>query len=175
MNVKLNPDLMKKLLLLLALAVATACNTEDERPLTTSATYAGTLTVTSNASPEAAPFSMDDARYEMSEGEGGTFNLTMHEIRFAQTMPMSLTIVLPELRTLSESKKGVYEIVSTVTPIVPYIGGKPYAAFEILDFEASFTRSGSELQVAFTCRNPRISVGSESLDHRAVFSGTIDR
>ena len=166
---------MKKLMLLLALAAATACNTEDDRPLTTSAVYTGQLTVTSNNDPDAAPFRMEEARYEMSEAENGTFNLTLHEIRFAETMRMSLTIVLPALRTLSESKRGIYEIVSTATPIVPYIGGKPYEAFEILDFKASFAESGSELRVAFTCRNPQIPVGDERLDHRAVFTGTIAR
>ncbi len=166
---------MKKLMFLFALVAATACNTEDDRPLTTSAVYEGQLAVTSNATPDAEPFRMDDARYEMSEAENGTFNLTLHEIRFAESMRMSLTIVLPALRTLSESKKGVYEIVSTATPIVPYIGGKPYEAFEILDFEASFAQSGSELRVAFTCRNPQIPVGEERLDHRAAFKGTIVR
>ena len=47
---------MKKLLILLALAACAACNTEDDNDNRQTATFGGTLTITSNQTPSATPF-----------------------------------------------------------------------------------------------------------------------
>ena len=122
---------MKKFLLLLALAASVACNTEDEKDSRQSADFGGTLTVTSNRNPEAEPFVASDVTFELTEDNNGLFKLTMHEIRFAASMPMKLTIVIPELKYEDANGDGIYELTSTADPIVPYIGGKPYSDFKI--------------------------------------------
>lgn len=164
---------MKKLLILLACLTAAACNTEEEKPQKTSAVYGGTLAVTSNASPEAAPFVLSGVRFELTEDGGGLLNLTMHEIRFAESMPMALNIVIPTLQDTATDEKGTYSLRSTEDPIVPYIGGKPYSLFEIDGFTGELSGNGTALDIAFTCRNPKIDVGGEPLDHRACFTGTL--
>lgn len=164
---------MKKFLLLLTLAAGTACNTEDDtRTPPQTANFGGTLTVTSNNTPSAAPFELKDVHFEIAQNEDGTFNLTMHEIRFATSMPMSLNIVIPALKYGDANNDGVCEFTSTVTPIVPYIGGKPYSAFQIPEFDCTLTTNG-KLSVTFTCRNDKIPVGGETLDHKAIYHGTI--
>lgn len=162
---------MKKFLLLLALAASVACNTEDEKDSRQSADFGGTLTVTSNRNPEAAPFVASDVTFELTEDNNGLFKLTMHEIRFAASMPMKLTIVIPELKYEDANGDGIYELTSTADPIVPYIGGKPYSEFKIPVFTGRVANGG--LEVIFTCVNPQILVGGETLDHKAVFRGTI--
>lgn len=164
---------MKKFLLLFVLAAATACNTEDDTPKPPqTANFGGTLIVTSNNTPSAEPFELKNVRFELARDADGTYNMTMHEIRFATTMPMSLNIVIPKLKYAETDGDGIPEFTSTVTPIVPYIGGKPYSAFEIPEFESTLTSDG-KLSVAFTCKNDKIPVGGETLDHRAVYHGTI--
>lgn len=164
---------MKKLLLLLVLAAGTACNTEDDTQTSPqTAKFGGTLTVTSNNTPSAEPFELKNATFELTQDGDGTYNMTMHEIRFATSMPMSLNIVIPKLKYADTDGNGVPEFISTVTPIVPYIGGKPYSAFEIPDFESTLTSDG-KLSVRFTCKNDKIPVGGETLDHKAVFHGTL--
>lgn len=164
---------MKKLLILLSFAALTACNSEDDNTQTAnSACYTGSLTVTSNTNPAAAPFELSGVRFEIKESEGGTFDLTMHDISFAQTMPMKLTIVIPALTYGDVAGDGRDRIYSLANPIVPYIGGKPYSAFQIVDFTGDYERSGVRLNISFTCRNPMIPVGDEPLDHKAVFTGT---
>lgn len=162
---------MKKFLLLLALAASVACNTEDEKDSRQSADFGGTLTVTSNRNPEAAPFVASDVTFELTEDNNGLFKLTMHEIRFAASMPMKLTIVIPELKYEDANGDGIYELTSTADPIVPYIGGKPYSEFKIPVFTGRVANGG--LEVIFTCVNAQIPVGGETLDHKAVFRGTI--
>lgn len=163
---------MKKFLLLLALAASVACNTEDDNNNRQKANFGGTLTVTSNhPNSTMVPFEASDVRFELTEDNNGTFKLTMHEIRFAASMPMSLTIVIPELEYEDSNGDGIYELTSTADPIVPYIGGKPYSAFEIPMFTGRLANGG--LEVIFTCRNPRIPVGDETLDHKAQYRGTI--
>lgn len=161
---------MKKLLLLLAFAAFAACNTEegskDDAPQSTN--FGGTLTVTSNKTPDAAPFTASDVHFELS-GTDNKVILTMHEMRFAASMSMSLTISIPDLTP--EIDKGITTFTSSVDPIVPYIGGKPYDKFQILDFKCVYM--AGELNVSFTCRNPQIPVGGESLDHKAVYTGHI--
>ena len=76
-------------------------------------------------------------------------------------MPMSLTIVIPELKYEDSDGDGIYELTSTADPIVPYIGGKPYNAFEIPMFTGRLANGG------------QIPVGDETLDHKAVYKGTI--
>ena len=49
----------------------------------------------------------------------------MYNVRFAQSMPMSLNIVIPELKYEDSDNDGIYELTSTADPIIPYIGGKP--------------------------------------------------
>lgn len=163
---------MKKLLLLFAFAALAACNTEDEKDTRHNATFSGTLTVTSNQSPSSAPFVATNVRFELTEDNDGTFKLTMHEIRFAASMPMALNIVIPALQYRDSNDDGIYELSSTVDPIVPYIGGKPYSAFEIPTFTGRIAENA--LNVIFDCRNPKIPVGGESLDHRAEFRGTLN-
>lgn len=163
---------MKKLFLLLVLAAGTACNTEDDTRTPQTANFGGTLTVTSNNTPSAEPFELKNVHFELAQDEDGTFNMTMHEIRFATTMPMSLNILIPKLEYADTDSDGLYEFRSTVTPIVPYIGGKPYSAFEIPEFESTLTSDG-KLDVMFTCKNDKIPVGGETLDHKAVFHGTL--
>lgn len=164
---------MKKIFLLLVLAACTACNTEDDtqKPPQT-AKFGGTLTVTSNNTPSAEPFELKNVVFEFARDEDGTFNMTMHEIRFASTMPMSLNIVIPKLKYADTDGDGISEFTSTVTPIVPYIGGKPYSAFEIPEFESTLT-TGGKLSVTFTCKNDKIPVGGETLDHKAAYHGTM--
>lgn len=162
---------MKKFLLLLALAASVACNTEDEKDSRQSATFGGTLTVTSNKNPGAEPFEASNVSFELTEGNNGLFNLTMHEVRFAASMPMSLTIVIPELKYEDANGDGVYELTSTADPIVPHIGGKPYSAFEIPLFTGRL--ANGNLEVIFTCVNAQIPVGGETLDHKAEYRGTI--
>ena len=61
--------------------------------------------------------------------------------------------------------------------IIPYIGGKPYydpqtgKGFAIPMFTGRLANGG--LEVIFTCRNAQIPVGDETLDHKAVYKGTI--
>lgn len=162
---------MKKLLILLALAACAACNTEDDNDNRQKATFGGTLTVTSNRHPEATPFVASNISFELTEDNSGLFKLTMHEVRFAQSMPMSQTIVIPELKYEDSDGDGIYELTSTADPIVPYIGGKPYNAFEIPMFTGRLANGG--LEVIFTCRNAQIPMGDETLDHKAVYKGTI--
>lgn len=109
--------------------------------------------------------------FELTEDNSGLFKLTMHEVRFAQSMPMSLTIVIPELKYEDSDGDGIYELTSTADPIVPYIGGKPYNAFTIPMFTGRL--ANGSLEVIFTCRNAQIPVGDETLDHKAVYKGTI--
>ena len=104
---------MKKLLILLALAACAACNTEDDNDNRQKATFGGTLTVTSNRHPEATPFVASNISFELTEDNSGLFKLTMHEVRFAQSMPMSLTIVIPELKYEDSDGDGIYELTST--------------------------------------------------------------
>lgn len=163
---------MKKLLILFALAAFVACNTEADKGSRQKANFGGTLTVTSNhPNSTMVPFEASDVRFELTEDNNGTFKLTMHEIRFAESMPMSLTIVIPELKYEDANEDGIYELTSTADPIVPYIGGKPYSAFEIPVFTGRLYNG--VLEVIFTCRNPRIPVGDETLDHKAVYKGTV--
>lgn len=164
---------MKRIFLLLTLAALTACNTEEEKPTSTSAVYTGRLTVTSNASPDAAAFSLENIRFAIAETSDGTFNLTMHDIRFAEAMPRPLTIVLPSLRYGDVAGDGFEQIYSTVDPVVPYIGGKPFQSFQILGFTGAYPESGKRLDISFTCKNPQIPVGDETLDHKAIFTGTL--
>ena len=88
---------MKKLLILLALAACAACNTEDDNDNRQTATFGGTLTITSNQTPSATPFVTNNISFELTEDNSGLFKLTMYNVRFAQSMPMSLNIVIPEL------------------------------------------------------------------------------
>ena len=90
---------MKKLLILLALAACAACNTEDDNDNRQTATFEGTLTITSNQTPSATPFVTNNISFELTEDNSGLFKLTMYNVRFAQSMPMSLNIVIPELNT----------------------------------------------------------------------------
>lgn len=53
---------MKKLLILLALAACAACNTEDDNDNRQTATFGGTLTITSNQTPSATPFVTNNSR-----------------------------------------------------------------------------------------------------------------
>ena len=169
---------MKKLLILLALAACAACNTEDDNDNRQKATFGGTLTITSNQTPSATPFVTNNISFELTEDNSGLFKLTMYNVRFAQSMPMSLNIVIPELKYEDSDNDGIYELTSTADPIIPYIGGKPYydpqtgKGFAI----PMFTAAGSPTaawQVIFTCRNAQIPVGDETLDHKAVYKGTI--
>ena len=89
---------MKKLLILLALAACAACNTEDDNDNRQTATFGGTLTITSNQTPSATPFVTNNISFELTEDNSGLFKLTMYNVRFAQSMPMSLNIVIPELK-----------------------------------------------------------------------------
>ena len=72
---------------------------------------------------------------------------------------------------------GIYELTSTADPIIPYIGGKPYydpqtgKGFAIPMFTGRL--ANGVLEVIFTCRNAKIPVGDETLDHKAVYKGTI--
>ena len=81
---------MKKLLILLALAACAACNTEDDNDNRQTATFGGTLTITSNQTPSATPFVTNNISFELTEDNSGLFKLTMYNVRFAQSMPMSL-------------------------------------------------------------------------------------
>lgn len=117
---------MKKLLILLALAACAACNTEDDNDNRQTATFGGTLTITSNQTPSATPFVTNNISFELTEDNSGLFKLTMYNVRFAQSMPMSLNIVIPELKYEDSDGDGIYELTSTADPIIPYIGGKPY-------------------------------------------------
>ena len=143
---------MKKLLILLALAACAACNTEDDNDNRQKATFGGTLTITSNQTPSATPFVTNNISFELTEDNSGLFKLTMYNVRFAQSMPMSLNIVIPELKYEDSDNDGIYELTSTADPIIPANGG---------------------LEVIFTCRNAQIPVGDETLDHKAVYKGTI--
>ena len=116
---------MKKLLILLALAACAACNTEDDNDNRQKATFGGTLTITSNQTPSATPFVTNNISFELTEDNSGLFKLTMYNVRFAQSMPMSLNIVIPELKYEDSDNDGIYELTSTADPIIPYIGGKP--------------------------------------------------
>lgn len=160
---------MKKFLILLALAASVACNTEDDNDKRREATFGGTLTITSNKTPAAEPFVASNVSFELTESKDGLFKLTMHDVRFAASMPMTLTIVISELKYGDADGDGIYELTSTVDPIVPYIGGKPYSAFEIPMFTGRL--AGDALNVIFTCRNANIEVGDETLDHRAEYRG----
>ena len=168
---------MKKLLILLALAACAACNTEDDNDNRQTATFGGTLTITSNQNPEAAPFEASDVTFELSEDNSGLFKLTMHEVRFTSSMPMSLNIVIPELKYEDSDGDGIYELTSTADPIIPYISGKPRydpqtgTGFAIPMFTGRLANGG--LEVIFTCRNADQPVGDETLDHKAVYKGTI--
>ena len=132
---------MKKLLILLALAACAACNTEDDNDNRQTATFGGTLTITSNQTPSATPFVTNNISFELTEDNSGLFKLTMYNVRFAQSMPMSLNIVIPELK---------YE-----------------------DSDGDGRLANGVLEVIFTCRNAKIPVGDETLDHKAVYKGTI--
>ena len=167
---------MKKLLILLALAACAACNTEDDNDNRQKATFGGTLTITSNQTPSATPF-VTNISFELTEDNSGLFKLTMYNVRFAQSMPMSLNIVIPELKYEDSDGDGIYELTSTADPIIPYIGGKPYydpqtgKGFAIPMFTGRL--ANGSLEVIFTCRNAQIPVGDETLDHKAVYKGTI--
>lgn len=104
---------MKKLLILLALAACAACNTEDDNDNRQTATFGGTLTITSNQTPSATPFVTNDISFELTEDNSGLFKLTMYNVRFAQSMPMSLNIVIPELKYEDSDGDGIYELTST--------------------------------------------------------------
>ena len=168
---------MKKLLILLALAACAACNTEDDNDNRQKATFGGTLTITSNQTPSATPFVTNNISFELTEDNSGLFKLTMYNVRFAQSMPLSLNIVIPELKYEDSDNDGIYELTSTADPIIPYIGGKPYydpqtgKGFAIPMFTGRLANGG--LEVIFTCRNAQIPVGDETLDHKAVYKGTI--
>lgn len=114
---------MKKLLILLALAACAACNTEDDNDNRQTATFGGTLTITSNQTPSATPFVTNNISFELTEDNSGLFKLTMYNVRFAQSMPMSLNIVIPELKYEDSDGDGIYELTSTADPIIPYIVG----------------------------------------------------
>lgn len=166
---------MKKLLTILACAaIFAACNTEEDTGTPKQTNFAGTLTVTSNhENSTTAPYTASNVHYSVTEGDDKTLILTMNDIRFAVGMPKGMTIVIPSLTFEDTHADGVLTLTSTVDPIVPYLGGKPYNAFEILDFQGTY--SSGRLQVSFTCKNSRIPVGEETLDHKAVYSGTILR
>ena len=104
---------MKKLLILLALAACAACNTEDDNDNRQKATFGGTLTITSNQTPSATPFVTNNISFELTEDNSGLFKLTMYNVRFAQSMPMSLNIVIPELKYEDSDNDGIYELTST--------------------------------------------------------------
>ena len=108
---------MKKLLILLALAACAACNTEDDNDNRQTATFGGTLTITSNQTPSATPFVTNNISFELTEDNSGLFKLTMYNVRFAQSMPMSLNIVIPELKYEDSDGDGIYELTSTADPI----------------------------------------------------------
>ena len=110
---------MKKLLILLALAACAACNTEDDNDNRQKATFGGTLTITSNQTPSATPFVTNNISFELTEDNSGLFKLTMYNVRFAQSMPMSLNIVIPELKYEDSDNDGIYELTSTADPITP--------------------------------------------------------
>lgn len=101
---------MKKLLILLALAACAACNTEDDNDNRQTATFGGTLTITSNQTPSATPFVTNNISFELTEDNSGLFKLTMYNVRFAQSMPMSLNIVIPELKYEDSDNDGIYEL-----------------------------------------------------------------
>lgn len=140
---------MKKLLILLALAACAACNTEDDNDNRQTATFGGTLTITSNQTPSATPFVTNNISFELTEDNSGLFKLTMYNVRFAQSMPMSLNIVIPELNYDPQTGKGF---------AIPMFTGR---------------LANGVLEVIFTCRNAKIPVGDETLDHKAVYKGTI--
>ena len=110
---------MKKLLILLALAACAACNTEDDNDNRQKATFGGTLTITSNQTPSATPFVTNNISFELTEDNSGLFKLTMYNVRFAQSMPMSLNIVIPELKYEDSDNDGIYELTSTADPDHP--------------------------------------------------------
>lgn len=99
---------------------------KDDNDNRQTATFGGTLTITSNQTPSATPFVTNNISFELTEDNSGLFKLTMYNVRFAQSMPMSLNIVIPELKYEDSDGDGIYELTSTADPIIPYIGGKPY-------------------------------------------------
>ena len=134
------------------------------------------LTITSNQTPSATPFVTNNISFELTEDNSGLFKLTMYNVRFAQSMPMSLNIVIPELKYEDSDGDGIYELTSTADPIIPYIGGKPYydpqtgKGFAIPMFTGRL--ANGVLEVIFTCRNAQIPVGARH-STTSLYKGTI--
>ncbi|WP_295936974.1 hypothetical protein [uncultured Alistipes sp.] len=154
---------MKKLLLLLTLAAFIACNTEDEEGNKLSVTYNGTVTVTDNTVDGVPPYIQENAKYELAES-GGLYKLTMKEIKFAAQMP-ALNITIPKLMVEDLDGDGVYTLRSTVDPIIPYIGDKPYEIYGILNFTGTLV--DDQMTVRFLCKSTQMG-----LDHQVNYTGT---
>lgn len=159
---------MKKLLILFAFAALAACDSKEDNTLPVSATdnFGGSLTVTDNTAPEADPYTASNVKFSLTRTDDLLITLTMNDIRFAATMPMGMTIEIPKLKSVTIGEGIV--MTSTVDPIIPYIGSRPYPEFEILNFSCEL--SGGRLRVSFTCKHESDKM---TLDHKAVYSGAL--
>lgn len=152
---------MKKLfaaaLLVLSLA---ACNTEKESSDHGRYTYAGSLTVTN--AQNAVTYQAQDVRFDLTE-QNGVLTLVMNEVMFDPRMPQPFTIMITNLDSTTDPN-GNCTLVSTVTPIVPLIGGTPYESFQIPTFTGEI--SGKNMAITFRCISAQFH-----LDHTAVYQG----
>lgn len=161
---------MKRFMLLMAGALLAACTSDDQWADFRPGTYEGRLAVTDNLVTPPVTTAEEGVRYILEEEEDGSYTLTMPGIRFVANMP-PMTIQIPSLALRPGNGGGT--LTSTVSPIVPYIGGTPYEMYRIPAFSGTVT--ARQLHVTFTCEAD-FNVGGPNgprlrIDHDTEFRG----
>ncbi len=132
---------MKKIIFLLAaITLFAACEKDnggkDNEPVVEDGTYVGTVTV------ETPAFTMDDVKVKVTYGDDGKAEIEMDGVKFAEAMPVTLVIAIPEV-TATETKDGIELSGNDIIPFMVGISGNrtPYPDRTVMNLEGTATPS----------------------------------
>lgn len=126
-------------------ALFAACNKPSvEEPVEpfTAATYAGTVSVAFNG----ADFDNPDIRVDvLAEPSTGTLSITIHEIRFAPQMPVTVDVTIPDVHYKEVDGVIAFEAQS----IVPLSGVVPMERYKVSGLNGSIRGDRCEFSLSF--------------------------
>lgn len=163
---------MKKLLILmLMVAAATSCLKESKNKFSWSKNIVGTMT-TKDVRTGQTVYSTETAQavIEVPDGFTRIINFHLDNVKFVESMPMTVSIVIPDLEFIvySDTEEELYPIGSWVidaTNVIPTVGGVPYENYkmsavkgmitdDIVKLEFWLTFGEVPYQVTFVKDNP---------------------
>jgi len=130
---------MKRILILLALALLCSCSKEkaDEKRYPDSNLYQGTVSVYY----EEEYFDNEDIKVRyIANDNGETASIVIYRIRFVPKMPVTIDVTIPDI-SVAEGEDGITMHCDEVIPLA--LGGE-YPKYIVTDFTG--TLSGEELE-----------------------------